>query len=172
MGFVPAGLFLTFFSHSGLSQLQHTFSPAPFLNITEADGLSLGYFGAGCNWLRPTWGIAWPVLPVATPEALILPKAYQMNPIQCYRRFPSNISFLNTKYFFWIQFCNEQLSIFLKQNLKDEWTLKATELQKMNSRGTLLCSLISAVTSPAKLRAVAKSGMHSHNQVSLSLLSP
>ncbi|XP_040554371.1 dystonin isoform X38 [Gallus gallus] len=43
-------------------------------------------------------------------------------------------------------------------NLKDEWTLKATELQKMNSRGTLLCSLISAVTSPAKLRAVAKSG--------------
>ncbi|XP_042749095.1 dystonin isoform X6 [Lagopus leucura] len=43
-------------------------------------------------------------------------------------------------------------------NLKDEWTLKATELQKMNSRGTLLCNLISAVTSPAKLRAVAKSG--------------
>uniref|UniRef100_A0A8C3KW09 Dystonin n=1 Tax=Chrysolophus pictus TaxID=9089 RepID=A0A8C3KW09_CHRPC len=42
-------------------------------------------------------------------------------------------------------------------NLKDEWTLKATELQKMNSRGTLLCNLISAVTSPAKLRAVAKS---------------
>ncbi|XP_071299026.1 dystonin-like isoform X15 [Agelaius tricolor] len=43
-------------------------------------------------------------------------------------------------------------------NLKDEWTLKAPELQKMNSRGTLLCSLITAVTSPAKLRAVAKSG--------------
>ncbi|NWW93677.1 DYST protein, partial [Rhynochetos jubatus] len=43
-------------------------------------------------------------------------------------------------------------------NLKDEWTLKAPELQKMNSRGTLLCNLISAVTSPAKLRAVAKSG--------------
>ncbi|XP_072188959.1 dystonin isoform X11 [Excalfactoria chinensis] len=43
-------------------------------------------------------------------------------------------------------------------NLKDEWTLKATELQKMNSRGTLLCNLISAVTSPAKVRAVAKSG--------------
>ncbi|KAF2987269.1 hypothetical protein EK904_000080 [Melospiza melodia maxima] len=42
-------------------------------------------------------------------------------------------------------------------NLKDEWTLKAPELQKMNSRGTLLCSLITAVTSPAKLRAVAKS---------------
>ncbi|NXA90798.1 DYST protein, partial [Melanocharis versteri] len=43
-------------------------------------------------------------------------------------------------------------------NLKDEWTLKATELQKMNSRGTLLCNLITAVTSPAKLRAIAKSG--------------
>ncbi|NWS33022.1 MACF1 factor, partial [Polioptila caerulea] len=43
-------------------------------------------------------------------------------------------------------------------NLKDEWTLKAPELQKMNSRGTLLCNLITAVTSPAKLRVVAKSG--------------
>ncbi|NXV02474.1 DYST protein, partial [Cettia cetti] len=43
-------------------------------------------------------------------------------------------------------------------SLKDEWTLKAPELQKMNSRGTLLCNLITAVTSPAKLRAVAKSG--------------
>ncbi|XP_059691824.1 dystonin isoform X2 [Gavia stellata] len=43
-------------------------------------------------------------------------------------------------------------------NLKDEWTLKASELQKMNSRGTLLCNLITAVTSPAKLRGVAKSG--------------
>uniref|UniRef100_A0A8B9ZIF7 Dystonin n=1 Tax=Anas platyrhynchos TaxID=8839 RepID=A0A8B9ZIF7_ANAPL len=46
----------------------------------------------------------------------------------------------------------------------NEWTLKATEVQKMNSRGTLLCNLITAVTSPAKLRAVAKSGMHSYNQ--------
>uniref|UniRef100_A0A8C6JWQ9 Uncharacterized protein n=1 Tax=Melopsittacus undulatus TaxID=13146 RepID=A0A8C6JWQ9_MELUD len=45
-------------------------------------------------------------------------------------------------------------------NLKDEWTSKAPELQKMNSRGLLLCNLITAVTSPAKLRAVAKSGMH------------
>ncbi|XP_054239841.1 dystonin isoform X6 [Indicator indicator] len=43
-------------------------------------------------------------------------------------------------------------------NLKDEWTLKAPEMQKMNSRGTLLCNLITAVTSPAKMRAVAKSG--------------
>ncbi|KAM6280745.1 dystonin isoform 8-T8 [Porphyrio hochstetteri] len=43
-------------------------------------------------------------------------------------------------------------------NLKDEWALKAPELQKMNNRGTLLCNLITAVTSPAKLRAVAKSG--------------
>ncbi|XP_068793507.1 dystonin isoform X3 [Struthio camelus] len=43
-------------------------------------------------------------------------------------------------------------------NLKDEWTLKAPELQKMNSRGTMLCNLITAVTSPAKSRAAAKSG--------------
>ncbi|XP_054035916.1 dystonin isoform X4 [Dryobates pubescens] len=43
-------------------------------------------------------------------------------------------------------------------NLKDEWTSKAPELQKMNSRGTLLCNIIAAVTSPAKMRAVAKSG--------------
>ncbi|XP_054678924.1 dystonin isoform X8 [Grus americana] len=43
-------------------------------------------------------------------------------------------------------------------NLKDEWTLKAPELQKMNNSGTLLCNLITAVTSPAKLRAVTKSG--------------
>uniref|UniRef100_A0A8C4VF16 Dystonin n=1 Tax=Falco tinnunculus TaxID=100819 RepID=A0A8C4VF16_FALTI len=47
----------------------------------------------------------------------------------------------------------------LKKPLEDTlWTLKAPELQKMNSRGTLLCNLITAVTSPAKLRAVAKSG--------------
>uniref|UniRef100_A0A8C8BUF4 Dystonin n=1 Tax=Otus sunia TaxID=257818 RepID=A0A8C8BUF4_9STRI len=52
----------------------------------------------------------------------------------------------------------------LKKPLEDtlvrlyEWTLKAPELQEMNSRGTLLCNLITAVTSPAKLRAVAKSG--------------
>ncbi|KAM6138222.1 dystonin [Phoenicopterus ruber ruber] len=56
-------------------------------------------------------------------------------------------------------------------NLKDEWTLKAPELQKMNSRGTLLCNLITAVTSPAKLRAVAKSGMHLYNQKPVILLS-
>ncbi|NXE49996.1 DYST protein, partial [Casuarius casuarius] len=43
-------------------------------------------------------------------------------------------------------------------NLKDEWTLKAPELQKMNSRGTVLCNLITAVTSPAKSRAAVKSG--------------
>ncbi|XP_062428891.1 dystonin isoform X21 [Rhea pennata] len=43
-------------------------------------------------------------------------------------------------------------------NLKDEWTLKAPELQKMNSSGTVLCNLITAVTSPAKTRAAAKSG--------------
>lgn len=37
----------------------------------------------------------------------------------------------------------------------------------MNSRGTLLCNIIAAVTSPAKMRAVAKSGMHLYNLVSL-----
>ncbi|XP_019352477.1 dystonin isoform X14 [Alligator mississippiensis] len=42
--------------------------------------------------------------------------------------------------------------------LKDEWISKAPEIQKMNSQGTLLCNLISAVTSPAKSRATAKSG--------------
>ncbi|XP_019393120.1 PREDICTED: dystonin isoform X11 [Crocodylus porosus] len=42
--------------------------------------------------------------------------------------------------------------------LKDEWFSKAPEIQKMNSQGTLLCNLISAVTSPAKSRATAKSG--------------
>lgn len=61
------------------------------------------------------------------------------------------------------------MTVFLNQNLKDEWTLKAPELQKMNNQGTLLCNLITAVTSPAKLRAVAKSGMHLYNQVSLIL---
>ncbi|XP_067421599.1 dystonin isoform X9 [Emydura macquarii macquarii] len=44
------------------------------------------------------------------------------------------------------------------RKLEDEWTLKAPEIQKTNSRGTSLCNLISAVTSPAKSRAAAKSG--------------
>uniref|UniRef100_A0A8C5X091 Dystonin n=1 Tax=Malurus cyaneus samueli TaxID=2593467 RepID=A0A8C5X091_9PASS len=52
----------------------------------------------------------------------------------------------------------EELKKPLEDTLVNEWTLKAPELQKMNSRGTLLCNLITAVTSPAKLRAVAKSG--------------
>uniref|UniRef100_A0A8C8S1E8 Dystonin n=1 Tax=Pelusios castaneus TaxID=367368 RepID=A0A8C8S1E8_9SAUR len=38
------------------------------------------------------------------------------------------------------------------RKLEDEWTLKAPEIQKMNNRGTSLCNLISAVTSPAKSR--------------------
>uniref|UniRef100_A0A8B9E5S0 Dystonin n=1 Tax=Anser cygnoides TaxID=8845 RepID=A0A8B9E5S0_ANSCY len=52
----------------------------------------------------------------------------------------------------------------LKKPLEDTLVRHSTEVQKMNSRGTLLCNLITAVTSPAKLRAVAKSGMRSYNQ--------
>uniref|UniRef100_A0A8C4VHD7 Dystonin n=1 Tax=Gopherus evgoodei TaxID=1825980 RepID=A0A8C4VHD7_9SAUR len=42
------------------------------------------------------------------------------------------------------------------RKLEEEWTLKAPEIQKMKSRGTSLCNLISAVTSPAKCRAASK----------------
>ncbi|XP_077164515.1 dystonin isoform X27 [Paroedura picta] len=40
------------------------------------------------------------------------------------------------------------------KNLEDEWTSKAPEIQKMTSRGTALCNLISTVTSPGKSRGV------------------
>ncbi|XP_053142443.1 dystonin isoform X22 [Hemicordylus capensis] len=40
------------------------------------------------------------------------------------------------------------------KNLEDEWISKAPEIQKMTSRGTALCNLISSVTSPAKSRGV------------------
>nr|XP_033792320.1 dystonin isoform X9 [Geotrypetes seraphini] len=44
--------------------------------------------------------------------------------------------------------------------LRDEWTSKAPEIQKLNQKGTLLCNLISVVTSPAKskARSAVKSG--------------
>ncbi|XP_069091875.1 dystonin isoform X4 [Pleurodeles waltl] len=42
--------------------------------------------------------------------------------------------------------------------LLEEWTAKAPEVQKLNKKGTSLCSLISAVTSPAKSRAGTKAG--------------
>ncbi|XP_078504101.1 dystonin isoform X2 [Lissotriton helveticus] len=42
--------------------------------------------------------------------------------------------------------------------LLEEWTSKAPEVQKLNKKGTSLCSLISAVTSPAKSRAGKKAG--------------
>uniref|UniRef100_A0A452I8W4 EF-hand domain-containing protein n=1 Tax=Gopherus agassizii TaxID=38772 RepID=A0A452I8W4_9SAUR len=45
------------------------------------------------------------------------------------------------------------------RKLEEEWTLKAPEIQKMKSRGTSLCNLISAVTSPAKCRAASKAGI-------------
>ncbi|XP_077667721.1 dystonin isoform X2 [Eretmochelys imbricata] len=44
------------------------------------------------------------------------------------------------------------------RKLEKEWTLKAPEIQKMKSKGTSLCNLISAVISPAKGRAASKAG--------------
>ncbi|XP_074847218.1 dystonin isoform X3 [Carettochelys insculpta] len=43
------------------------------------------------------------------------------------------------------------------RKLEEEWTSKAPEIHNMNSRGTSLCNIISAVTSLAKTRAAAKS---------------
>ncbi|XP_069830585.1 dystonin isoform X4 [Dendropsophus ebraccatus] len=56
--------------------------------------------------------------------------------------------------------CLEDLSKHLgdMKNLKEDWTLKGQDVQKVNSKGTALCSLISAVTSPAKTRSALKSG--------------
>ncbi|XP_063775378.1 dystonin [Pseudophryne corroboree] len=42
--------------------------------------------------------------------------------------------------------------------LQEEWTQKGQEVEKVNSKGTALCSLINAVTSPAKSRSAVKSG--------------
>ncbi|XP_038626613.1 dystonin isoform X5 [Tachyglossus aculeatus] len=42
--------------------------------------------------------------------------------------------------------------------LQEMWNLKAPEIQKVNNRGSSLCNLISAVTSPAKARTMVKSG--------------
>ncbi|KAM4694316.1 dystonin [Discoglossus pictus] len=54
----------------------------------------------------------------------------------------------------------EELSKCLtkSKDLLEEWTLKAPEVQKVNSKGAALCNLISAVTSPAKSRTAVKSG--------------
>ncbi|XP_075718080.1 dystonin isoform X4 [Rhinoderma darwinii] len=56
--------------------------------------------------------------------------------------------------------CLEDLSKHLKdiKNLQEEWTQKRQDVQKVNSKGTALCNLISAVTSPAKTRSAIKSG--------------
>ncbi|XP_060608766.2 dystonin isoform X27 [Anolis sagrei] len=40
------------------------------------------------------------------------------------------------------------------KNLEEEWSSKAPDIQKMITRGTVLCNLISAVTSPAKSRGL------------------
>ncbi|KAM4042412.1 dystonin isoform 5-T5 [Anomaloglossus baeobatrachus] len=56
--------------------------------------------------------------------------------------------------------CLEDLSKHLSdmKNLQEEWTLKRPDVQRVNSKGTALCSLISVVTSPAKTRSAIKSG--------------
>ncbi|XP_071998332.1 dystonin isoform X6 [Engystomops pustulosus] len=56
--------------------------------------------------------------------------------------------------------CLEDLSKHLRdlKNLQEEWTLKGQDVQKVNSKGTALCSLINAVTSPAKTRSAIISG--------------
>ncbi|XP_066460148.1 dystonin isoform X8 [Eleutherodactylus coqui] len=56
--------------------------------------------------------------------------------------------------------CLEELSKHLRdmKNLQEEWTQKGQDVQKVNRKGTALCSLISAVTSPAKTRSAIKSG--------------
>ncbi|KAM5163309.1 dystonin isoform 1-T1 [Mantella aurantiaca] len=56
--------------------------------------------------------------------------------------------------------CLEDQSECLKETkrLREEWTQKSPEVQKVNSKGTALSSLIAAVTSPAKSRSTAKSG--------------
>lgn len=45
------------------------------------------------------------------------------------------------------------------KKLQEEWSLKTPEIQKVNNSGISLCNLISAVTTPAKAIAAAKSGM-------------
>nr|DBA26389.1 TPA: hypothetical protein GDO54_010659 [Pyxicephalus adspersus] len=56
--------------------------------------------------------------------------------------------------------CLKELMDSLKEtkSLQEEWTQKSPEVQKVNSKGTALCSLITAVTSPAKTRSSTKSG--------------
>ncbi|XP_068137517.1 dystonin isoform X15 [Hyperolius riggenbachi] len=54
----------------------------------------------------------------------------------------------------------EELSEHLKEtkSLHEEWTQKSPDVQKVNSKGTELCNLITAVTSPAKTKSTIKSG--------------
>ncbi|XP_068926777.1 dystonin isoform X25 [Petaurus breviceps papuanus] len=44
------------------------------------------------------------------------------------------------------------------KKLQGEWNSKAPEIQKVNNKGTSLCNLINAMTSPTKSVAVTKSG--------------
>ncbi|XP_073937955.1 dystonin isoform X23 [Castor canadensis] len=44
------------------------------------------------------------------------------------------------------------------KKLQEQWSIKAPEIQKVNNSGISLCNLVSAVTTPAKAIAAAKSG--------------
>ncbi|XP_069462273.1 dystonin isoform X19 [Ambystoma mexicanum] len=57
-------------------------------------------------------------------------------------------------------FCVDELKKPLEDSKKlhEEWTSKEVEVQKINKKGASLCTLITAVTSPAKSRATAKAG--------------
>ncbi|XP_056421733.1 dystonin isoform X3 [Hyla sarda] len=61
--------------------------------------------------------------------------------------------------------CLKELSRHLEdiKNLQEEWRLKGQDVQKVNSKGTALCSLINAVTSPAKTRSAIKSARNAVN---------
>ncbi|KAM9316059.1 dystonin [Gastrophryne carolinensis] len=56
--------------------------------------------------------------------------------------------------------CLEELYKRLEEtkSLQEDWTQKSPDVQKVNSQGSLLCNLITAVTSPAKSRSTGKSG--------------
>lgn len=45
------------------------------------------------------------------------------------------------------------------KKLQEKWNLKAPEIHKANNSGVSLCNLLSALISPAKAIAAAKSGM-------------
>lgn len=52
-----------------------------------------------------------------------------------------------------------QARILSLQVLLEEWTAKDPAVQDINSKGSVLCTLISVLTSPAKARMHHKSGI-------------